>query len=85
MTCSQTHPHFRLIIKKETTAHQMPHNRYLLTNQVALSIDRGFDLLKTSRKSLYPRSIRDVRIDYCSEAEKVEQYVRTLPDLGATP
>jgi len=75
------HPHFKLIIKKETKANQMPHNRYLLTNQVAVSIDRGFDLLIDSRTSLYPRCIRDVRIDYCTEAEKIEQYVRTLPDL----
>ncbi len=80
----KTHPAFRLIIKKETKAHQMPHNRYLLTNQLAVSIDRGFDLLIDSRTSSYPRRIRDVCIDYCSESEKVEQYVRTLPDLGTT-
>lgn len=77
----KTHPNFRLIIKKETQSRQMPHERYLITNQVALSIDRGFDLLLDSRTSSYPRRIRDVRIDYCSESGKVEQYMRTLPNL----
>jgi len=75
------HPNFRLIIKKETQSRPMPHERYLITNQVAVSIDRGFDLLIDSRTSPYPRRIRDVRIDYCSQSAKVEQYVQTLPNL----
>jgi hypothetical protein len=59
----------------------MPHDRYLLTNQVSVSIDRGFDLLLDSRTSPYPRRIRDVRIDYCSEPGKIELDVQTLPNL----
>ncbi len=76
-----THPNFNLIIKKETQGRQMPHDRYLLTNQVSVSIDRGFDLLLDSRTSPYPRRIRDVRIDYCSEPGKIELDVQTLPNL----
>jgi hypothetical protein len=78
---AQSFPNFKVIIKEETKDSQMPHDRYLITNQVAVSIDRGLDLLLDKRKSPYPRLIRDVRIDYCSESEKLEQYVRTLPDL----
>ncbi len=67
----QTHsfPNFKVTIKKETQDSQMTHARYLITNQVAVSIDRGFDLLLDSRKSPYPRRIRDVHIAYCSEPE----------------
>ncbi len=78
---AQSFPNFKVIIKEETKDSHMPHDRYLITNQVAVSIDRGLDLLLDKRKSPYPRLIRDVRIDYCSESEKVEQYVRSLPNL----
>jgi hypothetical protein len=77
----QAHPKFRLIIKNETRNKQLPHHRYLITNQVAVSIDRGFDLLLGKATSLYPRRLRDVHIAYCSEPGKVEQAVRGLPDL----
>jgi hypothetical protein len=71
------HPNFRLIIKKETQGTQMPHDRFLVTNQVAISIGRGFNLLFGSS----PRLVKDVTIAYCSEPGKVEQAVRTLPNL----
>ncbi len=77
----KTHPTVRLIIKKETQACQMPHDRYLITNQVAVSIDRGCDLILDNRKSPYPRYIRDVSIAYCSEPQKIEQAVGRLRDL----
>ncbi len=77
----QAHPKFRLIHKNETRHKQLPHHRYLITNQVAVSIDRGFDLLLGKATSLYPRRLRDVHIAYCSEPGKVEQAVRGLPDL----
>ncbi|HEY9634333.1 MAG TPA: hypothetical protein V6D14_13040 [Coleofasciculaceae cyanobacterium] len=75
------HPSVRLIIKKETQPLQMPHDRYVITNQIAISIDRGCDLLLDNRTSPYPRCIRDVRIAYCSEPGKIEQAVQRLPDL----
>lgn len=75
------YPKFKLIIKKETQNSQMPHDRFLITNQVAISIGRGFDLLLEKRQIPYPRRIRDVTIAYCSEPGKIEQAVRSLPDL----
>ncbi len=74
-------PNFQVSIKEETQADQMPHERYLITNQVAISIDRGFDLLLGKRTSPYPRLIRDVCIDYCSEPGKIEKAVGRLPNL----
>jgi hypothetical protein len=71
------HPNFRLIIKKETSKVEMPHDRFLITNQVAISIGRGFNLLFGSS----PRLVKDVTIAYCSEPGKIEQAVRTLPNL----
>jgi len=74
-------PGFKLIVKNETYNKQLPHDRYLVTNQVAVSVGRGFDLLLDKRSSLYPRRLRDVHINYCSEHGKIEQAVRWLPDL----
>jgi len=78
---SYNFPNFKLTIKEETKVNQMPHERYLITNQVAVSIDRGFDLLLDKRKSPYPRSVRDVTVAYCSEPGKIEQAVRSMLDL----
>ena len=75
------YPNFKLIIKNENRCHQLPHDRYLVTNQVAVSIGRGFDLLLDKRSSLYPRRMRDVHINYCSESGKIEQAFRRLPNL----
>lgn len=77
----QAHPKFRLILKNETRHKQLPHHRYLITNQVAVSIDRGFDLLLGKATSLYPQRLRDVHIAYCSEPGKIEKAVVGLPDL----
>ncbi|GET42903.1 hypothetical protein MiSe_77210 [Microseira wollei NIES-4236] len=77
----QSLPNFKLTIKEETKTNQMPHERYLITNQVAVSIDRGFDLLLDNRKIPHPRRVRDVTVAYCSEPGKIEQAVRSMPDL----
>jgi len=77
----QAHPKFRLILKNETQPKQLPHHRYLITNQVAVSIDRDFDLLLGKATSLYPQRLRDVHIAYCSEPGKIEKAVVGLPDL----
>jgi len=71
------YPNFQLIIKKETSKSQMLHDRFLITNQVAVSLGRGFNLLYGSN----PRCVQDVSIAYCSEPGKIEQAVRNLPDL----
>jgi hypothetical protein len=73
----QFHPAFKLIIKDETQGGEMPHDRFLVTNQVAVSVGRGFNLLFGSN----PRLVKDVTIAYCSEPGKIEQAVQTLPNL----
>lgn len=67
---------FKLIIKDETKGEEMPHDRFLVTNQVAVSVGRGFNLL-FGRQSL----LQDVTISYFSDPGKIEQEVRNLPDL----
>jgi hypothetical protein len=74
--CKQVHPHFKLIIKDETKGSEMPHDRFLFTNQVAVSFGCGFNLLFGN-----PSLLRDVKIDYFSDPGKIEQEVRNLPDL----
>jgi hypothetical protein len=71
------HPDFTLIIKKETQKSQMHHDRFLITDQVAVSFGRGFNLLDGSS----PKLVQDISIAYCSEPGKIEQAVRTLQDL----
>ncbi|MCG9890588.1 MAG: hypothetical protein MH252_05905 [Thermosynechococcaceae cyanobacterium MS004] len=70
---------FDLIIKRETSRSAMPHARYLFTNQLSLSIDRGFDLLFYDKPNM--PIIRDVTICLISEPENIEQSIRILPDL----
>lgn len=72
----QEYPNFQLFIKDETKGSKMLHERFLFTNQVAVSFDRGFNLLFGN-----PSFLQDVKIDYCSEPGKIEQAVRGLPDL----
>jgi hypothetical protein len=72
----QVYPKFQLIIKDETKGEEMPHDRFLVTNQVAVSVGRGFNLLFGS-----PSRLQDVKIDYCSDPGKIEKEVRNLPDL----
>lgn len=72
----QEYPNFQLIIKDETKGSKMPHDRFLVTNQVAVSVGRGFNLLFGS-----PSFLQDVKIDYCSEPGKIEQAVKGLPNL----
>ncbi len=80
ITTKKLFPYFNLIIKNETYGNQLPHDRYLITNQTAIYIGRGFDLFANANES-YPRRIKDVQIGYCSNPEKVEPYYRSLPDL----
>ncbi len=72
---------FDLFSKKEIGNNQLPHQRYIVTNQVAISLDRGLDLLVEKRNKPYPRLLRDVNINYCSEPGKIEVEVIRLDDL----
>ncbi|MEH2162106.1 MAG: hypothetical protein V7K38_13945 [Nostoc sp.] len=61
----------------------------MITDQIGVLIERGFDLLWTNQQmrdnGLNPsnddRPIRDVTISRISEPNKIETAVRRLPDL----
>lgn len=84
---------FNLKVKKETLQDkEMPHARYLITNQISVLVDCGFDLFwsddRMYKAKLNPRidepKIRDVAIALISEPGKVEESIRTLPDLSSS-
>jgi len=68
-------PEFRLIMKEETQRGRMLHSRYLITDQLGVVMERGFDLLMDDGR------IQDCVVAHCPDAGKVENVIRTLPDL----
>ena len=77
-----TFSYFQLFIKEESFGSELPHDRYIITNQTAIYIGRGFDLFVDANES-YPRRIRDVQIGYCSNPAEVQNHYkdRRLRDL----
>lgn len=53
---------------------ELPHQRYLITDQVGFSIDRGFDLLNDDY-------VRDVNISLLCDPHKVETATRSLTNF----
>ncbi len=78
----ELYAYFKLFVKEETRGNALPHDRYLITNQTAIYIGRGFDLFVNANEP-YPRVIRDVQIGYCSNSSEVENHYkdRRLRDL----
>lgn len=80
----------RVVVKKETPGKEMPHGRYLFTDQVELLVERGFDLLWTDAKmrgarlrpGRDPRPVKDVSITHCPDPERIEECVLVLPNLS---
>lgn len=78
----------RIVIKQETKTAQCPHGRYLLTDQVALLVERGFDLLWNDANMIAagldpqrdPRPIRDVAVVLCDDCAAVETHTKALPN-----
>jgi hypothetical protein len=79
-----------LIVKRETLNYEeMPHARYLITNQISVLVERGFDLLWSDQQMdnaglnsrTDQRKIRDVAIALISEPGKIESSIRKLEDL----
>lgn len=72
--------------KKESPWQGMPHGRYILTDQFAFLVERGFDLLwdnaKMQKAGLDPatakRRVRDVSISLCEDASSVEHMTSIL-------
>ena len=79
----------RLFLKAESHVARCPHGRYLVTDQVGVLIDRGFDLLWDDNKmrtsglnpTTDPRPIRDVAVILCNDCNSVETQTRVLPAL----
>jgi len=67
---------FNLIVKKERQGKEFMHDRFMITDKLALSMGRGIGLL--SKKDGW---LRDFNIAPCSEHGKIEAAVRSLPDL----
>ena len=82
-------PLFTLTVKEETRQTRMLHGRYLLTDQVGIVMERGFDLLMDDQAmkdigldpTKHIRRIQDCLLTHCPDASNVEQLVRTLRDL----
>jgi hypothetical protein len=79
----------QVILKEESFTTQCPHGRYLVTDQVAVLIDRGFDLLWDDNRmrgmglnpAVDPRPVRDVAVMVCNNCNAVETQTRLLPAL----
>lgn len=81
---------FDLKVKRETKKYaEMPHGRYLLTDQTSILVERGFDLLWDEDKmyfaNLNPHNnvskIRDVAITRIPDPGKIESSIKKLEDL----
>jgi hypothetical protein len=80
-------PSLAIFLKDETLS-QMPHARYLITDQYSVSLDRGIDILlsrdEMRRAGYVPgvdeERVRDLCISQC-DASSHEVRVRSLPDL----
>lgn len=79
----------KFYIKEETYGYQMPHGRYLITDQVGIFIDRGFDLLWDDNRmrnagldiTKDDRRIRDVMIGHTANCSAVESNTRKMTNL----
>ena len=79
----------QIILKNESNTSKCPHGRYLVTDQVSVLIDRGFDLLWDDAKmqscglnpAIEPRRIRDVAVVLCSDCNQIDAQTRALPPL----
>jgi len=63
-----------MIVKLEGKGGHMPHDRYLFTDQIALHVSRGFDLLN------WNGTLRDVSIFLVPNRGAIEEGIRRLPD-----
>jgi len=71
---------FNLIVKKERQGKEFIHDRYIITDKLAISMGRGVGLL--SKEISSPEDLLlDFNIACCSEHGKIEAAVRSLPDL----
>jgi len=74
---SETHKFpMTMHVKRERTDGALRHARFIFTDQVALVVERGFDLLRNDDR------IRDVIINHVQRPEKIETEARDLIDVS---
>ncbi len=62
-------------VKVESHGAEIRHARFIITDQMAMAVDRGFDLLKAND------TIRDVHISLIYNPGEMERQLRDLPDV----
>jgi hypothetical protein len=67
----------RMTAKAEALNQELPHARYLITDQIALLFDRGFDLVR------HDGTIRDVEVIRVDSPGEIEADARQLSDVSA--
>ncbi|MBO1346268.1 MAG: hypothetical protein EBE86_002175 [Hormoscilla sp. GUM202] len=78
------YPKIELSVKEETKEEQFQHDRYIITDQLAISMGRGICLVSEELSS--PEDLLlDFNIACCSEPGKIEAAVRNLPDCEKDP
>lgn len=65
-------------VKVEKHDAEMPHDRCIITDQIAVSVSRGFDLLKRNGR------VRDVVIGLLPNRGEIERQARPLPNVPST-
>jgi hypothetical protein len=79
----------QVILKHERAGAQMPHARWLLTNQAALLVERGFDLLQSDTEMRTAgfdprrdeRRLRDVVLSLCGDPRPVQEPILQLATI----
>lgn len=85
---------FKLLIKLEDRLNDLPHDRYLITNQVGLFIGRGFELfadsntldnttkeLKSGIKVNKSDLLKNTEIGYCTHPYSIEKKLQIWPEI----
>lgn len=83
-------PNFRIHIKKETHCGSLPHARFLVTDQIALLVERGFDILFSDSQmrtnGLDPRRderrLKDCVVVLTPDARSAITEIRRLDDAS---
>lgn len=78
-----------IFVKQELIHAQCPHGRYLITDQIAILIERGFELLWDDSEMIAaghnpavdPRRLKDVAIILCQDCGSVEAATKALPNF----
>ncbi len=79
----------KIFLKEESSNSECPHGRFLVTDQISLSVERGFDILWTIQRmrsnrlhpNRNPTPVRDITITRCEDCSSVEREFRTLPNF----